>query len=132
MSTASPASVEQSAATPRVPIAVRVAQPLLLILAFVAIAGSFLFMFPQGTLSAYAAGTVFVAGGLAYVTLALRLPRGERGARLTALGVTGAHLLFNVWKLTGEHEAESVPILAVSIMVVALLALPATRRFFTR
>ena len=132
MSPASPTSVERSAATPYVPIAVRVVQPLLLVLAFVAIFGSFLFMFPQGTLSAYTAGTVFVAGGLTYVTLALRLPRGERGTWLTTLGVTGAHLLFNAWKVTGEHETESVPILAVSIMVVALLALPATRRFFTR
>jgi hypothetical protein len=132
MSISSPASVERSAATPRVPITVRVVQPLLGVLAFVAIVGSFLFIFPQGTLFAYAVGAVFVAGGLTYVTLTFRLARGERGAWLTALGVTGAHLLFNVWKVTGEHETESVPILGVSIVVVALLALPATRRFFTR
>jgi hypothetical protein len=132
MSTSSPASVEHPAPKLRVPIAVRIVQPLVAFLALVAIAGAFTFIFPLGTLFAYALGAVFVAGGLVYVALVIRLPRGERGAWLTALGLTGAHLLFNVWKVAGQQEVSSVPILGVCIAVVTLLVLPTTRRFFTR
>ena len=101
--------------------------------AFISIVGSFIFAFPEGWPLGYAVGVVLLALGVAYVTLAWRLRRGERWAWKTALGLPIIHVVaMSAVDLVvlGEIPSENYPVLGVVAIIIVLLFVPRTRRFF--
>ena len=129
-----PISVNTASAT-RPPATVWILTFLLSLLALVSIVGSFLFSFPLGNLIGYTAGTLLIAAGIGYVTIVWRLRRGERAVWTAALVLPIAHtLMLNTLDLVlyGAIPSEDYPFMGIVLVVVLLLLLPVTRRFFTK
>ena len=119
-----------TAVAPR-PIAVWAASGLLAILAFLTAVGGVAFNLAGAEdASDVLVGLVFVAVACAYAACAIRVPSGDaRFARLAVL-LASAHALFNaVVKVGIEGESESAMFIVLGLAVVALLMLPASRRF---
>jgi hypothetical protein len=133
------ASVEsvpvQTVVGTRPPATVWILTFLLSLMAFVSIVGSFLFSFPMGGPVGYTVGTLLIATGIGYATIVWRLRRGERAIWVAALILPIAHtLMLNTVDLVlyGAIPSEDYPFMGVVFIIVLLLLLPVTRRFFTR
>ena len=101
--------------------------------AFISIVGSFIFAFPEGWPLGYAVGVVLIAFGIAYVTLAWRLRRGERWTWKAALALPIIHVVaMSAVDLVvlGEIPSENHPVLGMVALIIVLLVVPRTRRFF--
>ena len=104
-------------------------------MAFVSVVGSFLFAFPMGGILGYTVGTLLIVAGIGYATIAWRLRRGERRVWVAALVLPILHTLgLNTTDLVlyGAIPSEDYPFMGVALVIVVLLLLPATRRFFTK
>ncbi len=104
-------------------------------MAFVSIVGSFLFAFPLGGLLGYIVGTLLIVAGIGYATIAWRLRRGERAVWTAALVLPVVHTLgLNTLDLVlyGAIPSEDYPFMGVGLVIVVLLLLPTTRRFFAQ
>lgn len=101
---------------------------LLVLQALVSSAGMIYFSFFVGEVGA---GVVFAAVGVAqHATGLATLPgllRGSRTPWLVAIGYAWSYSFWNVYKTFAEGEASSLPYLVVSLTLLALLLLPATR-----
>jgi hypothetical protein len=118
----------------RPPATVWILTPLLGLMAFVSVVGSFLFAFPMGGILGYTIGTLLVVFGIGYATIAWRLRRGERAVWFAALGLPVVHTLtLNTADLVlyGAIPSEDYPFMGVALVLVVLLLQPITRRFFT-
>ncbi len=105
------------------------------VMAFVSVVGSFLFAFPMGGLLGYIIGTLLIVFGIGYATIAWRLRRGERAVWIAALVLPIVHALtLNTTDLVlyGAIPSEDYPFMGVALVIVVLLLLPTTRRFFTK
>ncbi|GGM48372.1 hypothetical protein ACFFX1_45175 [Dactylosporangium sucinum] len=115
----------------RVPVAVRIAQFVLLVplgaFQLVASVAFSLTMPMSGRDYAVAAWAVLMS--LACVVTGLRLGRGGRALR-GALGLLAAQTAFSLVKLTVFGESASLVFLAVVAVGAGLLALPASRQHF--
>jgi len=104
-------------------------------MAFVSVVGSFLFAFPMGGPLGYIIGTLLIVFGISYATIAWRLRRGERAVWIAALVLPIVHTLtLNTTDLVlyGAIPTEDYPFMAIALIIVVLLVLPTTRRFFTK
>jgi hypothetical protein len=118
----------------RPPATVWILTPLMGLMAFVSVVGSFLFAFPMGGIVGYTIGTLLVLFGIGSATIAWRLRRGERAVWFAALGLPVVHTLtLNTADLVlyGAIPSEDYPFMGVTLVLVVLLLLPITRRFFT-
>lgn len=129
-------SVDNHPATAvRPPATVWVLTALMGVMAFVSVVGSFLFAFPMGGLLGYIVGTLLIVFGIGYATIAWRLRRGERAVWIAALVLPIVHTLtLNTTDLVlyGAIPSEDYPFMGVALVIVVLLLLPTTRRFFTK
>ena len=119
--------------SPRPPVTVWALTGLMGLFAFISIVGSFIFAFPEGWPLGYGVGIVLIALGLAYVTLAWHLRRGERWAWKAALALPIFHVVaMSAVDLVvlGEIPSENYPVLGVVALVIVLVLAPRTRRFF--
>jgi hypothetical protein len=119
----------------RPPATVWVITLLMGVMAFVCIVGSFLFAFPMGGLLGYIIGTLLIVFGIGYAIIAWRLRRGERAVWIAALVLPIVHTLtLNITDLVlyGAIPSEDYPFMGVALIIVVLLLLPTTRRFFTK
>jgi hypothetical protein len=119
----------------RPPVTVWILTALMGAMAFVSVVGSFLFAFPMGGLLGYIIGTLLIIFGIGYATIAWRLRRGERALWIAALVLPIVHTLtLNTTDLVlyGAIPSEDYPIMAVALVILVLLLLPTTRRFFTK
>ena len=119
--------------SPRPPATVWALTGLMGLFAFISIVGSFIFAFPEGWPLGYGVGIVLIALGLAYVTLAWHLRRGERWAWKAALAVPIVHVVaMSAVDLVvlGEIPSENYPVLGVVALIIVLLQVRSTRRFF--
>ncbi len=117
------------------PVTVWILTALMGAMAFVSVVGSFLFAFPMGGLLGYIVGTLLIVFGIGYATIAWRLRRGERALWIAALVLPIVHTLtLNTTDLVlyGAIPSEDYPIMAVALVILVLLLLPTTRRFFTK
>lgn len=97
--------------------------------------GPFLFAFPLGGPVGYTIGTLLIAAGIGYITIVWRLRRGERAVWTAALVLPIVHMLMlNTADLVlyGAIPSEDYPFMGVVLVIVVLLLLPVTRRFFTK
>ncbi len=125
----------RAAVAVRPPVTVWILTLLTGLMAFVSIVGSFLFAFPMGGPLGYILGTLLVVFGVCYATIAWRLRRGERAVWIAALVLPVLHTLtLNITDLVlyGAIPSEDYPFMGVALIVVVLLVLPTTRRFFTK
>ena len=125
----------RAAVAGRPPVTVWILTPLMALMAFVCVVGSFLFAFPMGGLLGYVIGTLLILFGICYATIAWRLRRGERAVWVAALILPIVHTLtLNTTDLVlyGAIPSEDYPFMAVALAIVVLLLLPTTRRFFTK
>lgn len=126
--------VADRAADPaRPPAAVWIVTLLMALMAFVSVVGSFLFAFPLGGALGYLLGPLLVVAGSGYAIIAWRLRRGERTVWTAALLLPIAHTLsLNTIDLVryGAIPSEDYPFIGVTLVIVLLLLLPGTRRFF--
>ena len=119
----------------RPPATIWIVTVLLGAMAFVAIVGAFLFAFALGEPAGYVLGVFLVAFGIGYIALAWRLRRGERRVWKAAVALPIVHTLgLNTFDLVrqGSIPREDLPFMAVALLIVVLLVLPVTRRFFIR
>lgn len=103
--------------------------------AFFAVVGSFLFAFPIGGLLGPIVGVLLIAVGVAYAVIAWRMRLGEFVIWLAALALSIIHqagLAVLDLALYGAIPAEDYMFIGVTVIVVILLLLPGTRRFFSR
>lgn len=124
-----------AAATVSPPVTVWILTVLMGLMAFVSVVGSFLFAFPMGGLLGYIVGTLLIVFGIAYATIAWRLRRGERAVWIAALVLPIVHTLtLNTTDLVlyGAIPSEDYPFMGIALVIVVLLLLPTTRRFFTK
>ena len=125
-------SAQTSRTDVRLPLTLRVASGLLVLLVAASMFGLVMFGFVW-TDDAFGPGAVFAAVSLAAAVTALvavpSLLRGDRTAWLVVLGWTVAYDYWTVYKVFGLPEFESTPFLVTGLVVLALLAAPATRRF---
>ena len=75
----------RAAVAGRPPVTVWILTPLIGLMSFVCIVGSFLFAFPMGGLLGYIIGTLLIVFGIGYAIIAWRLRRGERAVWIAAL-----------------------------------------------
>ncbi len=125
----------RAAVAGRPPVTVWILTPLIGLMAFVCIVGSFLFAFPMGGPLGYILGTLLVAFGVCYAAISWRLRRGERAVWIAALGLPVVHTLtLNTTDLVlyGAIPSADYPFMVVALTLVVLLLLPTTRRFFTK
>lgn len=104
-------------------------------MALVAPVGSLLFAFPMGWPLGYIVGSLLIVFGVGYATIAWRLRRGERAVWWAALILPLVHTLgLNSLDLVlyGAIPSEDYPFMGVTLLVVILLLLPTTRRYFTK
>jgi hypothetical protein len=103
--------------------------------AFVSVVGAFLFAFPmEGPLGSIV-GVLLIVAGVVYVIIAWRMRLGERVIWLAALIVSIVHqagLAVLDLVLYGAIPSQDYPFIGVTVVVVILLFLPVTRRFFSR
>lgn len=119
--------------TARPPATIWLLTGLMGLFAFISIVGSFIFAFPEGWPLGYGVGVVLIALGIAYFTLAWRLRRGARWAWTAALALPIVHVVaMSAVDLVvlGEIPSENYPVLGVVAVIVVLLFVPSTRRFF--
>lgn len=134
MDSTAPSARSESAAR-RVPVIVWLLTLLFAVKAFFSIVGSFLFAFPMGWPLGTIVGVFLVVAGVAYAVIAWRMRFGERIVWLAALIVSVLHqagLAILDLSLYGEIPSEDYVFIGVTIVVVVLLFLPVTRRFFSR
>jgi hypothetical protein len=128
-------SVDNRAPAIRPPITVWILTLLMSAMAFASVIGSFLFAFPMGGSLGYIVGTLLVAAGIGYATIAWRLHRGERAVWTAALVLPIVHTLsLNTLDLVlyGAIPSEDYPFIGVTLVTVLLLLPPVTRRFFAK
>lgn len=115
------------------PTAVWIAVVLLLVLAFLSAVGGYLFnLSGANDIDDYVIGGAFVVLGGIYLVTAMKLPAGDPSWRLVAIATAAAHGIFNaVVKVGIERETESLMFVALTLALLALLALPRTRGFFS-
>jgi hypothetical protein len=107
----------------------------MVLMAFMCVVGSFLFAFPMGGLLGYIVGTLLIVAGIVYATIAWRLRRGERAVWTVALVLPIVHTLgLNTLDLVlnGAIPSDDYPFMGVALVIVVLLLLPVTRRYFTK
>lgn len=124
-----------SATATRPPATVWILTLLIGVMAFVSIVGSILFAFPMGGPLGYIVGTLLIVAGIGYAIIAWRLRRGERAVWTAALVLPIVHQLsLNTLDLVlyGAIPSEDYPFIGVALVIVVLLLLPTTRRFFTK
>jgi hypothetical protein len=133
------ASVKPARVSPlvgsRTPITVWILTFLFGLMAFVSLAGPFLFAFPMGTAAGYVIGTLLLIASVGYASIIWRLRRGERTVWLAALALPIVHTIgLNGYDLVafGAIPSENYPFIVVALVVVALLLAPVTRQFFTK
>lgn len=118
----------------KTPIPLTAGAVLLVLLTLASSTGVLLFAFVW-TDQVLTPGLVFAAVALATALTALaavpRLLHGDRTAWLVALGWAIAFSYWSVYKVFGESEYESIGFLVAGLLIVALLAAPATRRHVT-
>lgn len=133
-------SSNQSVSNPRTvavkpPVTVWILTVLTGAMAFVSVVGSLKFSFPLGGLVGYTIGTLLIFAGVGYATIAWRLRRGERAVWVAALVLPVVHTLtLNTADLAlyGAIPSEDYPFMGAMIVILVLLVLPTTRRFFTK
>lgn len=131
-------SIDARAARPsrmRPPATVWILTVLMALRAFVSVVGSFLFAFPVGGLVGTIAGSLLVAAGIGYAIIAWRLRLGERSMWIAALVLPVVHqagLATLDLMQSGRISSHDYPFIAMALLIVILLLLPTTRRFFTR
>jgi len=114
------------------PATLWVAVGVLLVLAFLSVVGGYLFNLsgaeePED----YVIGGIFVLLGSLYLASAVRLPMGSPTWRTVAVAAAATHGVFNaVVKVGIEGETESLMFVALTAVLVGLLVLPNTRRYF--
>ena len=89
----------------------------------------------MGGLLGYIIGTLLIVFGIGYAIIAWRLRRGERAVWIAALILPIVHTLtLNITDLVlyGAIPSEDYPFMGVALIIVVLLLLPTTRRFFTK
>jgi hypothetical protein len=124
-----------AAVSVRPPVTVWILTPLMVLMAFMCVVGSFLFAFPMGGLLGYIVGTLLIVAGIVYATIAWRLRRGERAVWTVALVLPIVHTLgLNTLDLVlnGAIPSDDYPFMGVALVIVVLLLLPVTRRYFTK
>lgn len=117
------------------PVPVWIVGLLIALMAFASMVGPFLFAFPLGGLLGYGMGTALLVFGIGYGVVLWRLRRGERKVWKGALLLPLLHTLtLNTTDLVryGAIPKEDYPFMAVAGLIVALLLLPSTRRFFRK
>ncbi len=125
----------EAAGASRPPATVWILTLLMGLMAFVSIVGSFLFAFPIGGLLGQIVGTLLIVAGIGYAIIVWRLRRGERAVWIAALVLPVIHTLgLNSLDLVlyGAIPSEDYPFMAVGLIIVVLLLLPTTRRFFKK
>ena len=122
-------SAAPATASGRVPVALRLVLIPFAIAVVTKIVGSFIFAFSAGTLEGYVGGSVLVAAGLLYLFLMFRIHRGERVMGKTAVGLVAVDIVWSTYKVVPYGEIESLPLLAATLVSMALLLAPSTRRF---
>ena len=123
------------ATTVKPPVTVWILTVLMGVMAFVCVVGSFLFAFPLGGMLGYIVGTLLLVVGIGYAIIVWRLRRGERAVWVAAFVLPIVHTLgLNTLDLVlyGSIPSEDYPFMGVALVIVVLLLLPATRRFFTK
>ncbi len=101
--------------------------------AFISIVGSFIFAFPEGWPLGFTVGVVLIGLGIAYVVLAWHLPRGTQWGWKAALALPIIHVVaMSAVDLVvlGEIPSENYPVIGLVAIIVVLLFVPRTRRFF--
>ena len=124
-----------AAVTAKPPATVWILTLLMIPMSFMCVVGSFLFAFPMGGLLGYTLGTLLIVAGILYVTVAWRLRRGERTVWTVALVLPIVHTLsLNTLDLVmnGAIPSDDYPFMGVALVIVILLLLPVTRRYFTK
>jgi hypothetical protein len=103
--------------------------------AFVSVVGAFIFAFPLGWPLGSIVGVLLVLAGVAYAIITWRMRLGERVIWLAALVVSIVHQGgLAVLDLTryGAIPSADYLFIGITVVVVILLFLPVTRRFFSR
>jgi hypothetical protein len=124
---------DQAAAAARPPFTVWLLVPLMIVMALISVAGAFIFAFPTGELIYYIVGTLLIVACIGYAIIIWRLRRGERAIWTAALILPIVHtLVLNVLDLVqfGAIPSENYPFIGITLAIVVLLLLPATRNFF--
>jgi hypothetical protein len=119
----------------RIPATVWILTALFALMAFVSTVGSFIFAFPLGGTLGPIVGTILIAIGVGYAIIGWRLRRGERALWIAGLVLPLVHTVgLNTLDLvrTGRIPIEDLPFMGVTLVIVVLLLLPTTRRFFSR
>ncbi|MBW3576876.1 MAG: hypothetical protein KY462_03885 [Actinobacteria bacterium] len=116
----------------RVPAAVRVAQALLVPLAFFTAVGGMIFNLMPGAPGTVALGIALVTAGLGYAAAAILLSRSPRRGWLLANVILAVHFLWgSVQKIIIEGEQEAFVFAAVQVIILVSLNVPPTRRYVT-
>lgn len=103
--------------------------------AFVAVVGSFIFAFPRAWPLGPIVGLLLIVAGVAYAIIAMRMRLGERVIWLAALVVPVVHqsgLAVLDLTLYGAIPSTDYLFIGITVVVVILILLPVTRRFFSR
>lgn len=119
----------------RPPATVWILTVLMALRAFVSVVGSFLFAFPSGGLVGTVVGSLLIAVGVGYAIIAWRLRLGERLIWIAALVLPVVHqagLATIDLVQRGTIPSQDYPFIGMALLIVILLLLPTTRRFFTR
>jgi hypothetical protein len=70
------------------------------------------------------------AMAVAFLALAVRLGGGEASVRRLAMRLLALHVVFGAVKIVGYDEPEAATFMAVDVLLLGLLSLPAVRRYF--
>jgi hypothetical protein len=115
-----------------VPVTLRATQVLLALMGAVVMFGSVYFSVvepPQSLgVADWAVGLWAFAMAVAFLVLAPRLSRGE--ARRLLMALLALHVVFGAVKLVAYDEPEAATFMAVDVLLLGLLSLPAVRRYF--
>jgi hypothetical protein len=117
------------------PAALRVTQAMLALLGAVVMFGSIYFsaIAPPVEVEAvdWAVGGWAFAMAVAFLALAARLGGGEPAVRRLAMRLLALHVVFGAVKVVGYDEPEAATFVAVDVLLLGLLSLPAVRRYFS-
>lgn len=117
----------------RPPATVWILTALFAALAFFSVVGSLVFAFPLGGALGYTIGTLLLIAGVVYAFIAWHLRRGSRAIWTAALIVPVVHqggLAIVDMMREGRIPSEDYPFIAGALIIVILLLLPRTRRFY--
>jgi hypothetical protein len=122
--------------TTTVPIPLRAAQAMLGLLGAVVLFASIYFSVvappePVEGLDWLVAAWAFATGAAA-MAIAPRLSGGDAAVRLAAIALVAGHIVFGVVKLVAYGESAAITFMAVDVLILALLASPRVRRYFSR